>query len=550
MGIIRLFRDEMRGSLAAFWIVSALGGLSNLGLIASINAQAGAHIGGQNWWILGVFLLSLGLFVTTHHYLFFVAVNRIESIVHRLRERVLDAVRQSELSSIEVIGRSRIVSAAIQDAAALAQAAPVFVFSIQSFLLIVFVGLYITYLSPMVSAFSLIIVGAASAVLFTRGNQIQKMEQDASTHTATLLDYISALLAGFKEVKLNRLRNDQLFDDLAKASEASANAHRRAEIANFRRVTFSQLSLFILLAASVFVAPSLSSTIEPTVTTKITMALLFITGSAMGLLQYFPGFMSANVAVKNMTELETELRTMMHADGRRDRRLLHEFRTIEFSNVVYQYHDKNLSREFTVGPLNFELRSGQVVVIIGGNGSGKSTFLKLLAGIYTPQSGEIRLDGILINDEMRDAYRSLMVAIFGDHYLFKRLYGIEKLDVKEANDLLSQFGVAKKTRILDGEFETIDLSEGQCRRLALLVALLEKRPVMLLDEWAANQDSLFRRKFYRELLPAFRLAGTTLVLVSHDDQYLNELGFPVRILRMDEGRFAQLGATRTQFNSS
>ena len=389
MAIIRLFRDEMRGSLVVFLIVSGLGGLSNLGLIASINAQAGARIEQHNVWVLGVFFLLLGLFVTTHHYLFFVAANKIETIVHHLRERVLDAVRQSELSSIEIIGRSRIISVAIQDAAALAQAAPVLVFSIQSFLLIVFVGLYVAYLSPMVFALALIIVGAAGAVLFARGNRIQGMERDASRYTATLLDLISDLLAGFKEVKLNRLRNDQLFDDLVKASEASATAHRRAEIANFRRVTFSQLSLFMLLAASVFLAPRLSSTIEPALT-EITMALLFITGSAFGdLLQYFPGFISANAAVKNMMELETELRTMMLASGRRDRQLLHQFRTIEFNNVVYRYYDKSLSQEFPVGPLDFELRSGDVVIIVGGNGSGKSTF-KLLAGIYTPQSGKIQ----------------------------------------------------------------------------------------------------------------------------------------------------------------
>ena len=206
----------------------------------------------------GCVLFIVGPFRNNPPYLFFVAANKIETIVHHLRERVLDAVRQSKLPSIEIIGRSRIISVAIQDAAALAQAAPVLVFSIQSFLLIVFVGLYVAYLSPMVFALALIIAGAASVVLFARGNRIQGMERDASRHTATLLDLISDLLAGFKEVKLNRLRNDQLFDDLVKASEASATAHRRAEIANFRRVTFSQLSLFMLLAASVFLAPRLA----------------------------------------------------------------------------------------------------------------------------------------------------------------------------------------------------------------------------------------------------------------------------------------------------
>ena len=104
-----------------------------------------------------------------------------------------------------------------------------------------------------------------------------------------------------------------------------------------------------------------------------------------------------------------------------------------------------------------------------------------------------------INDDTRDTYRALMSAIFFDNHLFRRLYGIPEPEPGEVDRLLTQFRLSDKTSLTDGEFRTLDLSGGQRRRLALIVSLLEKRPILLLDEWTAEQDPEFRRKFYDEL---------------------------------------------------
>jgi putative ATP-binding cassette transporter len=102
-----------------------------------------------------------------------------------------------------------------------------------------------------------------------------------------------------------------------------------------------------------------------------------------------------------------------------------------------------------------------------------------------------------------------------------------------------------KTRLTDGEFRTVDLSSGQRKRLALIISLLEKRPILLLDEWAADQDPEFRRKFYFELLPALHRAGVTVVAISHDDRYIEEMDVPTRRLHMDEGRFTEQNSVET-----
>ena len=206
---------------------------------------------------------------------------------------------------------------------------------------------------------------------------------------------------------------------------------------------------------------------------------------------------------------------------------------------MFRYVDKSSEATFQVGPVDFTLRSGDLVFITGGNGSGKSTFLKLLAGLYKPESGEITLDGVQVTDNERDAYRALIAAIFSDYHLFRRLYGIPDPGPAEINRLLAQFRLLDKTSVTNGEFRTLDLSGGQRKRLALIVGLLEKRPILLLDEWTAEQDPEFRRKFYDELLPQLTQTGATVVVITHDERFLDEWHLPARRLRMDEGRFVE-----------
>jgi putative ATP-binding cassette transporter len=171
--------------------------------------------------------------------------------------------------------------------------------------------------------------------------------------------------------------------------------------------------------------------------------------------------------------------------------------------------------------------------------------MKLLAGFYRPASGELLLDGSPVEGDRNEYYRSLITAIFPDFHLFQRLYGISDPDPAELTQLLSQFKLHEKTRLTHGEFQTTDLSSGQRRRLALIVAQLEKRPLLMLDEWAADQDPEFRRKFYFEFLPALHRAGVTVVAISHDDRYIDEMDVPMRRLRMDEGRFTELSSVET-----
>jgi putative ATP-binding cassette transporter len=261
--------------------------------------------------------------------------------------------------------------------------------------------------------------------------------------------------------------------------------------------------------------------------------------------QSIPILSAANAAAANIERLEARLAAAAAGIRVEDVQPATRFDGIEMRNVVFSYVEKSTDSVFKVGPVDFTLRSGELVFITGGNGSGKSTFLKLLASLYKPDSGEITLDGILVTDRAREAYRQLISAIFVDYHLFQRLYGIRDPDPIEVDRLLAQFRLLDKTHLVNGEFDTIDLSTGQRKRLALIIALLEKRPILLLDEWAADQDPEFRRRFYYDLLPTLHRAGVTVVAITHDDRYLDEMDLPARRLRMDEGRFVEEASVGT-----
>ena len=545
MSFFDLVRHEMQGSLPRLVIMSALAGVSNAALLAAINAASqGASEGKPSLWAAALFVVSLLLFVKTQNYVLIASTVEIEAIVHKLRVRLMDQVRRSELVPLETIGRARNRRRHHQGHRHAHGSSQHAGFRGVGVVLLFFVGFYVAYLSLLAFAMSIVIVGMAAGLFHFKSRQLEEGSQAAEWENR-LFDRVTDLLEGFKEVRLSRPRSDDLFNDILEVSRTAANIGNRTESETLKRLVFSQTSMYLLLGAVAFVVPTFSSTAAASIS-QTTTALLFVVGTCFGLVQTIPVLSAANAAAGNLERLEAELRATTLAEeesaaaaeesAAEPRRL---FDRIEMRNIVFRYVDKAFEAIFQIGPMDFTLRSGGLVFISGGNGSGKSTFLEVLSGLYKPDLGEIRLDGVLVTDRDIDVYRELIAAIFTDYHLFQRLYGIPDPDPAEIDRLLAEYRLLDKTRLTKGEFSTLDLSGGQRKRLALLVSLLEKRPILLLDEWTADQDPDFRRRFYDEFLPALIQAGKTVVVITHDDRYLAELHMPARKLRMDEGRFVE-----------
>lgn len=539
MTFVEFVRREMYGSLPRLVIMSSLGGISTAALLASINTVAQDSSGDSDkstLWAAGLFLIALVLFIKTQNYILITATVEIESIIHKVRLRLLDEVRRSELSPMEHIGRARIVGAITSDSVLLSQAAATLVVSLQGVVLVVFVGFYVAFVSFVAFLLSAGIVAATAVVFYVKGEEIAVGQREAAEWANKLFDRLIDVLDGFKEVRLNKVRSDQLMADLDEVSGTAAYVKIKSDAENAKRMIFSQIAMYSLLGAVVFIAPQLSDSGASSIS-KAILALLFVVGASFTLVQSIPMLSAANAASERLVQLETDLLATHRSTELDPDELPKTFEKIEFRDVTFRYFDRASETTFRVGPINFVLKRGELVFITGGNGSGKSTFFKLLAGLYVPETGTIELDGMVVDDSTREKYRVLITAIFSDYHLFLRLYGIADPDPAEVERLLTQFRLNTKTRLVDGEFKTIDLSAGQRKRLALVVALLENRPLLLLDEWASDQDPEFRRKFYHELLPELNKAGRTIVAITHDDRYLAEIHGNVRKLHMDEGRF-------------
>jgi putative pyoverdin transport system ATP-binding/permease protein len=536
MSFLQLVRREMHGSLPKLLLMSSLGGISTAAILGAINAGLQS---GPTLWASTLFIIALFLFIKTQYYVTITTTAEIEAIIHKIRVRLMDQIRRSELLSIEGIGRASIVAAITSDTAILTQASNMLSFTVQGAVLIFFVAIYVAYLSLAAIITTIVIVSVAAAIFHMKNRQLVVEKQRAAEWERRLFDRLTDFLDGFKEVRLNAGRSAALYDDAVDVSRTAANIKIKSQAETFKMIVTSQISMYVLLGAVVFIAPQFSESLGGAALTKTTTALMFIVGACFGLVQSIPILLSANAAADRIEQLERAMRATVSSVEPREIPALKRFRKIEMRKIMFRYVDRFSETAFQIGPIDFELDPGELVFITGGNGSGKSTFLRVLSGLYPPDSGEIILDGRLINDLTRDEYRSLIAGIFFDYHLFKRLYGVPEPNRGEVERLLTQFRLADKTGLADGEFRTLDLSGGQRRRLALIVSLLEKRPILLLDEWTAEQDPEFRRKFYDELLPDLMKAGTTVVVITHDDRYLDELDLPARRIRMDEGRIVE-----------
>ena len=265
--------------------------------------------------------------------------------------------------------------------------------------------------------------------------------------------------------------------------------------------------------------------------------MVFIFGPLGQVVGFYPFLNEAIASIREIQRVE-KLLDSVYEHGLTDP--LYEagsplsFNVLRCTDLAFSYRDERGQPSFSLEPLDFELSRGEMVFITGGNGSGKSTFLKVLAGLYQPAGGRIVVDDVPIGRDNRQSYRNLFSSIFSDFHLFDRIYGIKEVDYNRLRTLLDLTDLSHKTSIVDRQITTVDLSSGQRKRLALVLSIVEDKPILLLDEWAAEQDPQFRRKFYREILPWLKQQEKTVVAVTHDD---DQYDVADRVLKMQYGNF-------------
>jgi putative pyoverdin transport system ATP-binding/permease protein len=309
MSFLQFVRREMRSSPPKLVFMSGIGGISRAASLAAINAGAQAVDASHrpSLWAATLFVISVILFIQTQTYVTITVTAEIEAIIHRLRVRLMDDVRRSELLAIERIGRSRIFAAITSDAAALTQASNTLCYSMQGVVVVFFVALYVAYLSLVAFVLSVVILVAAGTIFHYRSRRLVAERAKAAAQERRLFDRLADFLDGFKEVRLNGARSTDLFDDAVNVSRTAANIKIGAQVDTFRQIVSTQAYVYILLGAVVFVAPLFSESLTGSSITQTTTALLFVVGASLGLVQSIPIFSNANAAADRLAKLASDL---------------------------------------------------------------------------------------------------------------------------------------------------------------------------------------------------------------------------------------------------
>ena len=537
MDFIRFLLKESGPAGRKIAYVTLLGG-SVSGLIVTVILAAASTTGQKeaSFRYLLLFGIALAAILAAKRYSLRATNLLTENMLDRIRLRITDKIRRADLQFFERTGSSQLYTLLTKETQTISSTAGVAINAASSIIMLAISFCFIAYLSTAAFMLTLAAIGVSVIAYRISLEAAEPQMRETIRMENSYFDLIHQLFAGFKELKINVVKNRDFFDNHLRPHAAKVNAHKVATNNLFVNTTLiTHGAFYALLAVVIFLLPQLAN-VESAKVMKISAVILFTFGPLLEVIGVIPFVSQAGAAIH---ALETMEQGLDHELGGTTAINFGEtpapwpFREIVAEELVFSYPEDAGVPGYTVGPINFTIHAGEIIFLMGGNGSGKSTFLKLLTGLYRPRSGRLLIDGQAISPAQLPRFRNLFSIIFTDFHLFDRLYGLPSVDDELLNRLLSEMDLANKTAYNEGRFSHLQLSTGQRKRLALIVAILEQKPILVCDEWAADQDPQFRRHFYEIILPELKRRGQTIIAATHDDHYFHAAD---RQVKMEYGR--------------
>ena len=530
MALLQVVYRQYRWPFIGVILLTLLSAVLGIGLIAYINNELIVAVNtsisvlpsflGQLFLLMAVTLGSqLALTQLGHHF------------VWRLRGEFIKRILDTRVERIEQIGNAQLLAGLTSDVRAITIAFVRLPELIQGIIITLGSALYLAWLSPkmlLITSLWLVITLVGGWLLVSRVYQhmakLREIEDDLYRDFQTIIE-------GRKELQLNRERAQLIYDNVYQENATSYRHHIvRADTFHLSAVNWSNIMMLGAIGIVFFMANGLGWA-NTAVAATYSLTLLFLRTPLLAAVGALPTLLSAQVAFRkintfDLAPYDAQFKALPQVS---------DWQTLELRDVCFHYGEHG----FQVGPINLTLRRGELVFLIGGNGSGKSTLAMLLTGLYQPQSGSLLLDGKVVDWHNLDAYRKHFSAVFTDVHLFDRLigHGGQPANPGLVQQWLERLKMQDKLKLQGNKVLNLQLSKGQSKRLALLLAAAEERDILLLDEWAADQDPHFRRIFYRELLPWLQASGKTVFAISHDDHYFIHAD---RLLEMREGQLSEL----------
>ncbi|WP_196137570.1 cyclic peptide export ABC transporter [Aliikangiella sp. G2MR2-5] len=546
---MKLFTEFMRRAPNKVFLSVVLGTIAGIGYSALIplvlisvqpKDESFVEVGDQVDTVLGIEVASLELAILFFSSCFLILAIRTISEVILLRVAALVAkdfrtrfyhqISNAPIAALEKLGSSKLIASINIDVPRVVMGARIIPgLLINSVSLVGMLG-FLLYLNAEV--FKLVIMAIVFGVItyqipmlfgrkiFTRSRNIRDELQEG----------IRGLVYGAKELKLSSEKRAVFFEKVLNKHEQEIlkNDKLAHTIVNVTS-SFGELMSFFVIGLVSFVFVNYHSMTQQELI-GVVMALLYLVGPMGIILNAIPQLTVSMVSVRKIGQL---LKAIPNEEIERSAKDFDSWQSIKFNKVYYQYESPDDEPGFEVGPISIEIEKGKITFIIGANGSGKSTLSKLITLHYLPQKGTISFGNQPIDRESVFTFRQSISAIYSDYFLFDQLLiNVDSDKERLANEYLDLLHLSSKVKITDGRFSTISLSDGQRKRLALLVAFLEDKPVYLFDEWAADQDPVFKRVFYHRILPELKKKNKAVIVISHDDKYFHVAD---KIIVMEQG---------------
>jgi putative ATP-binding cassette transporter len=511
--------------LVASLLLTSLSSFATVALISIINQSIARGVLEVPLFVGLCVVVVAAAFAGKH-----LSVRMLESSAANIRILLAQRILALPMKKIEEMGRHRLVSTVGDDVFTITNGfGPTILVFVTNSTIIVGCIVYLGWLSSKLLFFvlPLFVPVALSTVAYSYA---RRWHGAAIKQRIEISKQLEATVDGAKELKLNRRRREALLSvRLRRAVDQFRELNLKLGAIFPLTEAVTRLIYFVALAVVILVAGQ--GRREEFFGYLVTLSFMIDPiRQVAGVLPSFAQLRSALAHLDAVGLLDDHLEgdptePWRRPEARCDR--------LELAGVTYAYGDGG-DGGFTLGPIDLTVRGGEVLMIAGGNGSGKSTLVKILTGLYQPASGSIRLNGELIDSKSQDWFRQHFSTVFSDFFLFDEVGDSGDAGADErARGFLTKLRIADKVSVRDGVVSTTSaLSQGQRRRLALVAALMEDRPICVFDEWAADQDPVFKRAFYMELLPELRSAGKAVVVITHDDRYF-EVGD--RLLTLESG---------------
>jgi putative ATP-binding cassette transporter len=518
------------------FVAAGLAGMCGTAVVGLLSASTGDLAGAPSHIRSALlFILVLLIYRQLQRVVLRSASSAVEQALDRQRTRMAGKVARLDLRGYESIAREQLQGGLERYFASVSGATIEILQGVQALVLLSLSLCYLATLSLSTALLIGVVIALMGMVYRRKEMELTKRLGEAAAAESALAVSVEELLDGFKELRLNGTKRAAVLEQIRTQSTRSTDERIISAEIFADLIVFGNSVAYLLAGAVIFVLPLFSSAAAQAMSSLVAV-VLFLIGPVGGLISAAKQLATAQFAVSRLADFEDSIDRLLQAAPSSVERPDVPFRRIEAKGVHYTHRPQGGEAPFAIGPLDFQLDAGEVVFVTGGNGSGKTTALRVLIGLYTPDAGELLLNNEPLARDGSDmeAYRRTFGAVFADVHIFRRLYGLPADRLQQLRRYLVEFDLLHKLpNDLAAGFDPEALSTGQRKRLALAIAIAEDRPVLILDEWAADQDPQSRERFYRHVLPQLREAGKTVLAITHDDRYFNTAD---RRYHMEDGR--------------